>query len=166
MSDPIELKELPKIDWVPDISLEAKDLLKILQHRYPMILIDRLYSNRKEKKALSIKNVTINEPFFQGHFPGNPIMPGVLILEAMAQSSVVMGILLAEKREEKNQAIYFASIDKARFRRPVVPGDRLEIEVQMVKKFRAIWKFRGKARVNGVVVAEADCSAAVVTLPD
>ena len=107
MSDPIELKELPKIDWVPDISLEAKDLLKILQHRYPMILIDRLYSNRKEKKALSIKNVTINEPFFQGHFPGNPIMPGVLILEAMAQSSVVMGILLAEKRGGKESSDLF-----------------------------------------------------------
>ena len=135
--------------------MDALQVLDYLPQRYPLLMIDRVLECEPGKRILALKNVTSNEPHFTGHFPGRPIMPGVLILEAMAQAA---GILVFRTRGEKPDAktiYYYAGIDEARFKKPVVPGDRLEIEAVILAHKRSIWKFSCVARVEGAVVAQA-----------
>lgn len=139
--------------------IDVNEILKILPHRYPFLLVDRVVEFEAGKKAKGIKNVTMNEPFFQGHFPGHPIMPGVLIIEAMAQ---VGGILAFKTANVSNKAVYFMAIDKARFRKPVLPGDRLELVLEVTKNRNTIWAFKGEAFVDGNLVAEAELMATIV----
>ena len=139
--------------------LDVTMIQKILPHRYPFLLVDRILQ-ADDKKVIGIKNVTINEPFFQGHFPGHPIMPGVLIMEAMAQ---VGGVATLGKAENAGKLAYFLGIDKARFRKPVVPGDTLRIEVDLVKVKLSIIQTRAVAKVDNEVVAEAELMFALVT---
>ncbi len=133
------------------------EIQKILPHRFPFLLIDRITEMVPKSKAVGLKNVTINEPFFQGHFPDNPIMPGVLVVEAMAQ---VSGILAFQSGAE-GKSVYFMSIEKAKFRKPVVPGDQLIFEVNILKQRNNVWKFSGQAFVDKKVVAEAEFTAMV-----
>lgn len=137
--------------------MENNEIRKFLPHRYPFLLVDRILDIEPKVKATGLKNVTINEHFFQGHFPDNPIMPGVLIVEAMAQ---VSGILAFHSGADGN-AVYFMSIEKAKFRKPVVPGDQLRLEVSILQQRNKVWKFSGQAFVNDQVVAEADFTAMV-----
>jgi 3-hydroxyacyl-[acyl-carrier-protein] dehydratase len=132
--------------------VDISEILELLPHRYPFLLVDRVIEFEKEKKIVAIKNVTFNEPFFQGHFPGRPIMPGVLIIEAMAQAG---GVLAFKTFPEKTGSVLFIGIDNARFRRPVVPGDQLKLVVEVVRHKRDIWVFEGKATVEDDVAAEA-----------
>ena len=140
--------------------LDINAIKKILPHRYPFLLIDKIIDLVTDKKVVAMKNVTINEPFFQGHFPGHPIMPGVLILEAMAQSGGILILNAVEKPEGK--IVYFLGIDNARFRKPVLPGDQLIFELTMKTFRRNICKMSGKAFVDGVEVCGADFMAMVV----
>ena len=135
-------------------------IMELLPHRYPFLMIDRIIDMKEDLSATGIKNVTINEPFFQGHFPGNPVMPGVLIIEAMAQTA---GGLVIHHRNEAGGAgvVYFMTIDKARFRRPVVPGDTVHIHVEQLRKRASIWKYKGEAKVGGTLMAEAEISAMI-----
>ncbi len=137
-----------------------KEIMDLLPHRYPFLLVDKIVEMEEGKKIVGIKNVSINEPFFQGHFPGSPIMPGVLIIEAMAQT---WGILVLSSTKEKagSKNVLFLGIDKARFRRPVYPGDQLRFELQAINFKRSIWKFKGEAFVDGKLVAEAELMATI-----
>jgi 3-hydroxyacyl-[acyl-carrier-protein] dehydratase len=139
------------------MELKTLDIMKLLPHRYPILLVDRIIQFEKDEKIVGVKNVTINEPFFQGHFPEHPIMPGVLILEAMAQVGGVYAILANEVGE--NQVPYFVGIDKAKFRQPVLPGDVLQLSLELQKVRRGIYNFIGKATVEGKLVAEAELKA-------
>jgi 3-hydroxyacyl-[acyl-carrier-protein] dehydratase len=135
----------------------------ILPHRYPFLLVDRVDSTTADR-IVARKMVSANEPFFEGHFPGNPIMPGVLILEALGQA----GVLLAASQigfDPKRQVIYLMAVDKVRFRKPVVPGDMLVLEVTPLRKGSAVWKMRGEAKVDGAVVADAEFIAGIRPLP-
>ena len=141
-------------------TLEAVDilgLLKLLPHRYPFLLIDRIVDIDEDDSATGIKNVTFNEPHFQGHFPGHPVMPGVLIIEAMAQTAGA--ICIKSLGSDEPALVYFMTIDNAKFRRPVVPGDRLLLHVKKIKKRGNIWKFACEGTVDGAKVAEAEVSA-------
>ena len=145
-----------------DIStLDIKEIVRLLPHRYPFLLVDRILEGEKGKSMVGLKNVSMNEPFFQGHFPSDPIMPGVLVLEGMAQ---VGGILAFYSLPEMigDKLIYFAGIDKVRFRSPVVPGDQLIFEMVVIKHKGKIWKMAGTAKVDNKVVAEAEFMAAFV----
>ena len=137
--------------------LNNNEIRKLLPHRYPFLLVDRILDIDPKVKATGLKNVTFNEPFFQGHFPGYPVMPGVLIVEAIAQ---VAGIL-AFKSGAKGDSVYFMSIEKAKFRKPVIPGDQLRLEVKVVKQRGNVWKCAGDAYVEGKLVAEAELTAMV-----
>lgn len=142
-------------------TLEALDIQKILDmlpHRYPFLMVDRIVDIDADNSAIGIKNVTVNEPHFQGHFPGRPVMPGVLILEAMAQVAGAICIAAAEGQVAPG-VIYLTSIDGAKFRRPVVPGDTLRIRVEKHRQRMNLWKFRAEAEVEGQIVAEAVISA-------
>lgn len=141
----------------------ALDILRIMElipHRYPMLLVDRVEAITPGQAATGIKNVTINEPFFQGHFPGRPIMPGVLIVEAMAQTAAVL-VVHSLGEEAHGKLVYFMSISNARFRRPVEPGATLHLEVSKEHSRGNVWRFGGKAKVDGVVVAEATFAAMI-----
>ncbi len=140
--------------------IDINEIMNYLPHRYPFLLVDRIVAIEENKSISGIKNVTINEPFFQGHFPGHPIMPGVLLLEAMAQVGGVFA--LKSNPEAKNKVIYFMSIDKAKFRKPVVPGDQVRFDLELVKQRGNIMSFRGQAKVDGAVVAEAEMMAMIV----
>lgn len=140
--------------------LDIQAIEKILPHRYPFLLIDRILE-LEEMRVVGLKNVSMNEPFFQGHFPGFPVMPGVLIVEAMAQAAAVLVLNRVEDRE--NKIVFFASISEAKFRKPVVPGDQLRIEVTFLKLKPSVAKVQGKATVDGQIVAEAEI---VATLSD
>jgi UDP-3-O-[3-hydroxymyristoyl] N-acetylglucosamine deacetylase / 3-hydroxyacyl-[acyl-carrier-protein] dehydratase len=142
------------------VVFDINAIQNILPHRYPFLLIDKIVEFKLDEKIVSIKNVTMNEPFFQGHFPGNPIMPGVLILEAMAQTGGIM--MLNGNENIKESVVYFMGIDKARFRKPVLPGDTLVIEAVMTNKRRTVCQFDGKAFVRGELVCEASLMATVV----
>lgn len=137
--------------------IDVREIQSLIPHRYPFLLVDRVTELEPGKRAVGIKNVTINEPFFQGHFPGNPIMPGVLMIEAMAQLSGV----LAFKSGVTGKAVYFLAIEKAKFRKPVVPGDQLRMEVDVAHMRGSVWKFTGKAYVEDKVACEADFSAMI-----
>jgi beta-hydroxyacyl-ACP dehydratase FabZ len=141
--------------------LEFKEIQELLPHRYPFLLVDRILEIEEGKRVVGIKNVTINEPFFVGHFPGYPIMPGVLVLEAMAQ---VGGILLLRTLggQGSKRVIFFTGIDRARFRRPVVPGDQLRFTIEMLQLRRQVCRMRGDATVDGKLVAEAEMGCMVV----
>jgi 3-hydroxyacyl-[acyl-carrier-protein] dehydratase len=147
-------------------ALDINQIQAILPHRYPFLLIDRVVEMERKKKIVAIKNVTINEPFFSGHFPNFPIMPGVLIVEAMAQAGGAM--LLTEVEDRSNKLIVFTGIEKARFRRPVVPGDQLRIEVVMLSwkesASRIVVRMEGKAFVNGKLVCDGTVSAQLLSL--
>jgi len=138
--------------------MEIKEIQKFLPHRYPFLLVDRIIEIEPGVKAVGIKNVTINEEFFQGHFPGQPIMPGVLIIEAMAQ---VAGMLAFHSGATVQKSVYFMSIEKAKFRKPVLPGDQLRLEIQILQHRGNVWRFSGNALVEGKVAAEAEFTAMV-----
>lgn len=141
-------------------SWNVADVMRILPHRYPFLLVDRILDMQPEKRIVGIKNVTINEPFFQGHFPGNPIMPGVLIIEAMGQVGGLMLFNSVEKPEE--WLVYFTGVDKVRFRKPVLPGDQIVFELDMIKRRGAVCLMKGLARVEDKTVAEAELMAMLV----
>jgi 3-hydroxyacyl-[acyl-carrier-protein] dehydratase len=141
-------------------SADIARVMKLLPHRYPFLMIDRLQDMDGDESCVGIKNVTINEPFFQGHFPQFPVMPGVLIIEGLAQTAGALCV--ASLGEDYNpQVVYFMGIDKAKFRRPVVPGDQLHYHVRKLRSRGRVWRFYGEARVNGHVVAEAEVSAMI-----
>jgi len=143
-----------------DISvLDIKEIIRLLPHRYPFLLVDRILEGEKGKSLVGLKNVSMNEPFFQGHFPTEPIMPGVLILEGMAQVGGILAFYSIPEMIGK-KLIYFAGIDKVRFRQTVVPGDQLIYEMEVLKQKGKIWKMSGKAKVDSKVAAEAEFMAA------
>ena len=138
--------------------IEIKEILAALPHRYPFLLVDRIIDIEPSKRIVGIKNVTFNEPFFPGHFPGLPIMPGVLIVEAMAQTAGVLAFKSIGE-EDQGKPVFFLGIDNVRFRKPVIPGDQLRMELEVTRHRQAIWGFKGKAFVEGKVVAEAELLA-------
>lgn len=142
-----------------DISLQR--VLQMIPHRYPFLMIDRVDQVIAGTSAIGIKNVTINEPFFQGHFPSEPVMPGVLIIEAMAQTAAVLVVHTLGKDFE-GKLVYFMSVDSARFRKPVIPGDQLRIQVIKDRHRGMVWKFTAEAKVDGVLVAEATYAAMIL----
>ena len=135
-------------------SFDIEDILEFLPHRYPFLLVDRIVEFEKDRRIVGIKNVTINEPFFQGHFPGSPVMPGVLIIESMAQVGGFLVFKTLSEREGK--LVYFMGIEHARFRKPVRPGDQLRMEMFITRAGKRVGKLKGKAFVDGQVVAEGD----------
>ena len=143
------------------LSLDIERIMQMIPHRYPFLMIDRVVAIVPETTAIGIKNVSINEPFFQGHFPQRPVMPGVLIIEAMAQTAAVLVVHTLGKASE-GKLVYFMSVDSARFRRPVVPGDQLRIHVSKQRSRGNVWKFSGEAKVNGTLVAEATYAAMIM----
>jgi 3-hydroxyacyl-[acyl-carrier-protein] dehydratase len=142
-------------------TVDLLEIMELIPHRYPFLMIDRVEDIRLDVSAVGIKNVTINEPFFQGHFPDRPIMPGVLIVEAMAQTAAVFVVETLD-RAAAGKLVYFMTIDEARFRKPVVPGDTLRILVSKLRNRRNVWKFRGEARVGSKLVADATFSAMIM----
>lgn len=146
----------------PDIpqTLGAADILRLLPHRYPFLLVDRIVSIRGDESCIGIKNVTFNEPFFQGHFPGQPVMPGVLLIEGMAQTA---GAICASARsaERPPRKVLFLTVDKAKFRRPVVPGDIVEYHMVKIARRKLMWWFRGEAKVGDQIAAEAEVGAMI-----
>jgi 3-hydroxyacyl-[acyl-carrier-protein] dehydratase len=138
--------------------VDINEILKTLPHRYPMLLIDRVIKIREDYSGIGIKNVTFNEPPFLGHFPDRPVYPGVMMIEAMAQTAGVIGIKSVEGTE-KPRAVYFLTIDKCKFRKPVMPGDTVEYHMTSLGRRNTMWWFHGKAKVNGAVVAQADVGA-------
>lgn len=144
-------------------TVDILELMKLLPHRYPFLLVDRIVDIDGDSSAIGIKNVSFNEPHFQGHFPGQPVMPGVLVVEAMAQTAGA--ICIKKIGNERPALVYFMTIDGAKFRRPVVPGDRLEIHVRKIKQRGNIWKFACEAIVDGSKAAEAEISAMMAFKP-
>ncbi|MGA1846432.1 3-hydroxyacyl-ACP dehydratase FabZ [Deferribacter abyssi] len=132
----------------------------ILPHRYPFLLVDRV-KEMNDWKIVALKNVTMNEEFFLGHFPENPVMPGVLIIEALAQAGGILAFQFYSEEEKKNAKVYFMAIDNAKFRKPVVPGDQIILEVEVIKRKRDVWKLKGEAKVENQVVCEAEFMAMV-----
>lgn len=139
------------------------EILKLLPHRYPFLLVDRIVEMNGDESCIGIKNISANEPHFQGHFPDKPIMPGVLLIEAMAQTAGAL-CLWNGGTAAKPQAVYFMTIDNAKFRRPVVPGDRVEFHMRKMRQRRAMWWFKGEAMVDGALVAEAEVGAMLADL--
>jgi 3-hydroxyacyl-[acyl-carrier-protein] dehydratase len=142
--------------------LEAADIgvvMQMLPHRYPFLLVDRVIDIRGDEHGIGIKNVSINEPQFQGHFPGNPVFPGVLMIEGMAQTAGVLCIASTSSKQPKQ--VFFLTIDKAKFRKPVLPGDTIEYHMDKIANRKTMWWYKGVAKVNGVVVAEAELGAMI-----
>ena len=144
--------------------LNFERILRMIPHRYPFLMIDAVRGVIKGERAIGVKNVTSNEPHFEGHFPGHPIMPGVLIIEAMAQTAAVL-VVHSLGMEGQGKLVYFMTIDEARFRKPVFPGDRLELHVEAQRSKGRVWRFKGEGRVEGVAVGEATFSAMIVDPP-
>ena len=145
-------------------TLETMDILKLLDalpHRYPFLLVDRIINCRGDESGIGIKNVTYNEPHFQGHFPGQPVMPGVLLIEGMAQTAGA--ICVNSARSERPRLVYFMTINNAKFRKPVVPGDRVEYHMTKMTQRRNMWWYKGVAKVDGNVVCEAEVSAMLLS---
>ena len=141
-------------------TLEIREIMERIPHRYPFLLVDRVVELVPQRRIVAIKNVTINEPFFQGHFPGAPVMPGVLVIEALAQAGAVL--LLSDIPDRASKLVYFTGIDEARFRRPVVPGDQIRLTMEVVKLRSRTCKMRGTAQVEGELAAEAEIMSALV----
>lgn len=145
---------------LPQLPLNLEDIQHILPHRYPFLLVDRIVALEPGKRIVGLKNISINEPFFQGHFPGRPIMPGVLIVEALAQVGGILA-LLATPELLGNPSVFLMGLDKVRFRQPVVPGDQLRLEVVTVRGGKKFWKMQGQAFVDDALVMEGEMMAAV-----
>jgi 3-hydroxyacyl-[acyl-carrier-protein] dehydratase len=137
---------------------DIREILRLLPHRYPFVMVDRIIDMRGDEHGVGIKNVTINEPQFLGHFPDNPVMPGVLVIEGMAQTACVL-VLRLMPRSDKRRTMFFLTIDKAKFRKPAGPGDTLEYHVDKVAHRRQMWWYRAEAKVGGVLIAEAELGA-------
>ncbi len=155
---------LPADAAIHDEVGETVDIARIMRaipHRYPLLMIDRVLEMKLGRSAIGVKNVTMNEPFFQGHFPGHPVMPGVLIIEAMAQTAAVL-VVETLGPDAQGKIVYFMSIEGAKFRRPVVPGDQLRIHISKERSRGSVWKFHAVARVDGVSVAEATYAAMIM----
>ncbi|MDL2267466.1 3-hydroxyacyl-ACP dehydratase FabZ [Desulfovibrio sp. OttesenSCG-928-G15] len=150
----------------PGLTLDVQRIMELLPHRYPFLLVDRVIELEPNKIVRAYKNVSINEPFFQGHFPGLPVMPGVLIVEALAQAGGFLVLTGQEDATVRDSIFLFTGIEKVRFRKPVVPGDRLELQCELLRKKMQLWKMRGQATVDGVLVAEAELTAAIVPRSD
>ncbi|GLS21166.1 3-hydroxyacyl-[acyl-carrier-protein] dehydratase FabZ [Labrys miyagiensis] len=142
-------------------SVDIGKLLTLLPHRYPFLLVDRIIEIDHDNSAIGIKNVTVNEPHFTGHFPGQPVMPGVLVIEAMAQTAGAICVLNT-MGNSRPKVVYFMTIDECRFRKPVTPGDQVRLHMTKIKNRRNMWWYKGEAKVDGVIVAEATVSAMVV----
>jgi 3-hydroxyacyl-[acyl-carrier-protein] dehydratase len=147
------------------MNIDIHQILKKLPHRYPMLLVDRVLEFELGKRLLAVKNVTINEPFFVGHFPQRPVMPGVLILEAMAQAAALLSLESAGVEIDEKTLVYFAAIDNARFKRPVEPGDQLMMEITLLRLRQGVQRFRGVARVGQELAAEAEMMCAIRRVP-
>lgn len=145
--------------------MDILQILKLLPHRYPILLVDRVLEFAPPTRIVALKNVTINEPFFMGHFPHYPVMPGVLIVEAMAQAAAILGFSSVGEEAARDTLFYFAGIDKARFKRPVLPGDQLRLEASFLRAKAAIGKYACRASVNGQVVCEAELMCAIRKMP-
>ncbi len=145
--------------------IDVRGILEYLPHRYPFLMLDRVLELEAHRRIVAIKNVTINEPFFVGHFPHAPVMPGVLIIEAMAQAAGVLSFVSMGRRSDTRSVYYFVGIDGARFKRPVGPGDQLRLEVDMLRVSRSIGKFAGRATVDGTLVAEAELMCSLRQIP-
>ncbi len=143
------------------MKMDIQEILRKLPHRYPIILVDRVLELVAGERIVALKNVTINEPYFMGHFPDHPVMPGVLIIESLAQAAAILAFVTLGAKEGDGTLFYFAGIDAARFKRPVVPGDQLRLEVQMGRVKRSVGKFTARALVDGLVVAETEMLCAV-----
>jgi 3-hydroxyacyl-[acyl-carrier-protein] dehydratase len=150
-----------KLAQVDGITIDIERITQMIPHRYPFLMIDRVVEVVPDATAVGIKNVSINEPYFQGHFPQRPVMPGVLIIEAMAQTAAVLVVHTLGINAE-GKLVYFMSVDSARFRRPVLPGDQLRIHVSKERSRGNVWKFNGEAKVNGTLVAEATYAAMIM----
>ncbi len=142
-------------------TIDISRIMEMIPHRYPMLMIDKVVDLVPDTSAVGIKNVSINEPYFQGHFPDHPVMPGVLIIEAMAQTSAVL-VIETMGEEAEGRLVYFMSIDQARFRKPIMPGDTVRIQVTKQRQRGNVWKFKGEARVGEALMAEATYSAMIV----
>lgn len=140
--------------------MDINGILEHLPHRYPFLLVDRVLEIEPGKSIHAFKNVTINEPFFVGHFPHHPVMPGVLIMEALAQAAGILSFKTMDTKPDANSVFYFVGIDGARFKKPVMPGDQLHLHVEILRQMRGIWKYKAEARVDGQVVAEAELMCA------
>lgn len=144
--------------------MDIHEILQYLPHRYPILLVDRVLECEPGKRIVGVKNVSINEPFFQGHFPHHPVMPGVLIIEALAQISAILSFKTLGNKPDDRSVYYFVGIDEARFKRPVIPGDQLQLEATLERNVRGIWKFVTQAKVGDVLAAEAKLMCTVRTL--
>ena len=147
------------------MQLRIAEIMRILPHRYPFLLVDRVVEVDPDRRIVALKNVSINEPFFNGHFPGAPVMPGVLTLEAMAQAGAILGLLDRKPDELRNALVYFMGIDEARFRRPIVPGDQLRIVVNVLRRKTVVWKMRGEVWVGEELAAEATLLSSIASHP-
>lgn len=136
-------------------TMDIHEILKYLPHRYPFLLVDRVLSCESGKEIVALKNVTINEPFFSGHFPHHPIMPGVLIIEALAQAAALLTLKTADLKVDSDSVYYFVGIDEARFKKPVYAGDQLILKVAIARQLKGVWKYSARAEVDGKVVTEA-----------
>ncbi len=145
---------------MPDTRLDIARIMEMIPHRYPMLMIDRMLEMEPGRSAIGLKNLSINEPFFAGHFPGHPVMPGVLIVESMAQTAAVLVVHTLGAAAE-GKLVYFMSVDQARFRRPLIPGDAVHVHVEKIQSRGPVWKFRGAARVEGRLCAEAVFAAMI-----
>ncbi len=140
--------------------MDIHEVMAHLPHRYPFLLVDRVLECEPGKNIVAVKNVTINEPFFQGHFPHHPVMPGVLIMEALAQAAGILSFKTMGSMPDENSVFYFVGIDNARFKKPVTAGDQLHLHVEILRNMRGIWKFKAEAKVGGEIVAEAELMCA------
>jgi 3-hydroxyacyl-[acyl-carrier-protein] dehydratase len=147
------------------MELRIAEIMRILPHRYPFLLIDRVIEIDQGKRLVALKNVSINEPFFAGHFPNAPVMPGVLTIEAMAQAGAILGLLEHKPEDLKNALVYFMGIDAARFRRPIVPGDQMRIVAEVVRRKSIIWKMQGQVYVGPELAAEATLLSSIGQRP-
>jgi len=151
------------VESIGDIDIMR--IMEMIPHRFPFLMIDRVVDVVLDQSAVGIKNVTINEPFFQGHFPSKAVMPGVLIIESMAQTAAVL-VVATLGADAEGKLVYFMLVDSARFRRPVVPGDQVEVQVTKIRNRKNVWKFRGEAKVDGKIVAEATYAAMILDRDD
>ncbi len=161
MTDTVTVEGTEATGRTPVADIDVNRIMQMIPHRYPMLMIDRVIDILPDESCTGVKNVTINEPFFTGHFPSRPVMPGVLIVEAMAQTAAVL-VVQTLGPEAEGKLVYFMSIDEARFRKPVTPGDQLHIHIKKVAQRRSVWKFSAEAKVNGVLCAEATYAAMIL----
>ena len=145
--------------------MDIHEILRTLPHRYPIVLVDRVLEIEAGRRIVALKNVTINEPVFTGHFPHYPVMPGVLIIEALAQAAAILSLVTLDERARRDAVFYFAGIDGARFKRPVGPGDQLRLEAELLRELRGVGKFRTRALVEGQLAAEAELMCAYRQIP-